>query len=449
MERKLNKKHKFVLDNVHGVIPLSNIACQIIDTHEFQRLRDIRQLGLCHYIWPTSVHTRFAHSLGVYHVTGIMLESLKENSNKEHVTECLKKVDLLKDNEPILSDLVCELIKIAGLVHDLGHNCYSHAFDELVSDMDSKMKRHETRSQYLFEKIVREHKINITDNEIKFIQKLIDPTEYDVGFVYQIVSNLSNGIDVDKFDYIIRDSASINQHFGFNWQVLCTNVAVIDNTICYKLQVNNCINSMFNARYQLHKEMYCHKSVLAIEFMILDIIRKIDKKYNIKNSILDDSFLKMTDSKIMNYIMDLDHTDEAWLLYDRIIKRKLYKHCGTIITRINPFKPVIPKKISVEEICKRSDNKVCPNDILMFETKLGYISGNKKNPLNNIYLYEKDNNMKKLRLSLQDVASLTDGAFQEYNVFYFCKVMEKSPIVKSIVSAYKDDIQKSKMISNM
>lgn len=291
-DSKLKLKHKIILDSVHGVIPLSNIACQIIDTHIFQRLRYIAQLGLCQYIWPTANHTRFSHSLGVYHITGIMLDAIKENSDEKHIKECLKKNPYLENNNNGLTDRICELIKIGGLCHDLGHGPFSHAFDELVLDVStSPLKRHEYRSQILFEKIIKEQKINMSEKEIKFIQYIIDPDEkVDIGFEFEIVSNKKNGIDVDKFDYICRDAASINQHFGFNWSVLCKNVKVIDNTICYKTQFATCINSMFNARYELHKQIYHHPKLLSIDFMMLDIIKLIDEKYNIKNSIFDDSF---------------------------------------------------------------------------------------------------------------------------------------------------------------
>lgn len=152
----------------------------------------------------------------------------------------------------------------------------------------------------------------------------------------------------------------------------------------------------------------------------------------------------MTDSRIINYILDMDCNTEAWKIYDRIIKRQLYKHCGTIITRINPFKPIIHKKISIKEICKRSNDVISPDDVIMFETKIGYISGNKKNPLTNIYLYEKNDSEKKIKLILDDVASLTDGAFQEADIFYFCKNPEKAVIVKNIINTYKEELMKNR-----
>ena len=66
-----------IFDNLHGYIEVSNLAKSIIDTSEFQRLRNIHQTGALYYVFPTAVHTRYEHSLGTYHLTGMLLEKIK------------------------------------------------------------------------------------------------------------------------------------------------------------------------------------------------------------------------------------------------------------------------------------------------------------------------------------------------------------------------------------
>ena len=166
---KLIINHKIIHDNIHEQLTLSNYACKIIDTKWFQRLRYLEQLGLCSRIWPCANHTRFSHSIGTYYTTGLFLKAIMENSDVKHIEECLIKIKELKDSfgeVPYLSDRICELIKISGLCHDLGHGPFSHVFDDIIlKDCKSPLARHEVRSCIILEKIIEERKIPITKND--------------------------------------------------------------------------------------------------------------------------------------------------------------------------------------------------------------------------------------------------------------------------------------------
>ena len=123
---------------VHKFIRIEPLALQIIDTIEFQRLRFIRQLGVCHYIYPSASHTRFEHSLGVYNLVGKLFSCLLDN-----------QPDLQIPKRDIL------LIKIAGLIHDIGHVCFSHSFDNHIRHkLDVHIDEHEDRGVKLFRHMV-------------------------------------------------------------------------------------------------------------------------------------------------------------------------------------------------------------------------------------------------------------------------------------------------------
>ena len=101
-----------VKDNVHGNITLSNTLWNIVDTPEYQRMRDIKQLGAVFYVYPGATHTRFEHCIG----TGFLALKL--------ATQLKAKSDISKRD--------INNIAIAGLTHDLGHATYSHLFEKLV-----------------------------------------------------------------------------------------------------------------------------------------------------------------------------------------------------------------------------------------------------------------------------------------------------------------------------
>ena len=98
-----NKKVCYFNDPVHGTIGMSDLCLEIIDTKEFQRLRDLKQLGTADYVYPGATHTRFSHSLGVAHFAEKTLRTLMRNQPELDITEV---------------DVLC--VKVAGLCHDLG-----------------------------------------------------------------------------------------------------------------------------------------------------------------------------------------------------------------------------------------------------------------------------------------------------------------------------------------
>ena len=144
---------KIINDTIHGQIAMSEIAMKIIDTPEFQRLRSIKQLGACNYVFPTATHTRFEHSIGVAHLGKEFLTRLVLNSNSDKNPIKVTANDYL-------------MVELAGLCHDLGHGPFSHTFDsdflvrrfELNSSDDELMigqlyNTHENRSCLLLRHI--------------------------------------------------------------------------------------------------------------------------------------------------------------------------------------------------------------------------------------------------------------------------------------------------------
>lgn len=362
-------KSKKIYDPIHKYMKFESLLLDIIDTVEFQRLKNIKQLGLAYHVFSGASHNRFEHSLGVAHLSGVLLKNLQ-----------IKQPELKITDENII------LVKLAGLVHDIGHSCFSHFFDnyflkEKFKDKKCNEVNHEYRSQIIFEYIVKKNKLNISDENILFIKKLINPSENDTEFIYQIIANNKTGIDCDKFDYLLRDTYNLGLPYTFECNRFIENAKVIDNDICYSDKLVYDIYDLFNLRFRLHKQIYNHHTINQIEHMILDIFNLVDEYYNLSKSILNiEDFIKINDNIIEEiYYSNLDNVkiNKAKKIIENIKLRNLYK---------------------VEEELVLDDN-VIPNDILLkyshFNSdKLCYsfniinYSKGKQNPMKYVYLYD-------------------------------------------------------------
>ena len=281
-----------IYDIIHGNINIDSLAKRIIDTEEFQRLRNIKQLGCCNFVFPSATHTRFEHSLGVYHLAKKYIQILNTDTQ-------------FTDN-----DIKC--ITIGALIHDIGHGPYSHLFDEIVD----KNKNHEYRSIELLKLMNHKYNLELSDNDIIQIKKIIYPINIsckkDKKYLYQIVSN-NNGIDVDRFDYIIRDIKMTGLNYGIEYERIMNHSQIIDGEIVYSEKVKTSIDEFFRIRFIMYKEVYNHHTVRAIEYMMKDFIKGMDKIINISNIIENEvweDFIRLNDSiidRIYQYKKMINH----------------------------------------------------------------------------------------------------------------------------------------------
>jgi HD superfamily phosphohydrolase len=352
---------KTIKDPIHGIITISNIALSIIDSNVFQRLKNIKQLGLCYQVFPSATHTRFEHSIGVYHLAREMITNLQINQPELNITDSL-----------------IELVSIAGLTHDIGHTCFSHLFDTYLIDNNILNNSHETRSKILLNYIVEQNNINLSKEEIEFIYTLINPSDNNIDFYYQIVSNQLNQIDVDKFDYIARDTYHLGLPYKFDYNRIIKYARVINNKICYPLKIESDLQLLFNVRYILHKQVYNHHAVKGIEYLVLDILKSSRNIINLNNIVENlETFSLINDNIIDILYFNLSITDNTKQLINRFKNRNHYKCFYTkIITEdinIQKFKKyIITKHLNIDI-----------NDIIIDK----YIIGYRENPLNLVTYY--------------------------------------------------------------
>ncbi len=440
--KKLCDQYKLIHDKLHGYIPISIFAKKIIDTRHFQRLRELNQLGTCKYVFPNAVHTRFEHSIGTYYMADKILNTIIMYTDPNSINDYLSNIIELKSyyereySSKIfkLDKYVCELIKIAALCHDIGHGPFSHVFDDfylpLIGKSNELYASHEERSGLIIDLIIKSDESlckHIGIDEIQFIKNLINPTKEHTGFIYQIVSNNVTGLDVDKFDYLMRDIEMINFQAKIDVSRLVEHIRIIKNQIVYPEQAIFDIYNLFQTRHRLHIQIYSHSVTISIQYLIVEIFKLMDEFIGIADSIYDmNKFCDMTEGYILHSVKTLstlnkfftdqqnEKINKALKLINDLDERRLYP-------TIYSFKS--KEKLNLSDILKDIDYD---ENIIVYQRKVGFVSGDKPNPFNDIYVYKTKDTTKMIdsieifKNNKDKITMLMTDIYQEYiNVIFY------------------------------
>ncbi len=268
-----------IRDPVHGLIVLDDerdtarrneTVWRLLNTPEMQRLRRIRQLGVSEFTFPGATHTRFAHSVGVFHTACRLVE----------VIRCL-----LPPNE-WASDRA-EVAVFAALLHDIGHGPFSHAF-EAVQKSRGATKHHEDWSADIIlgqdghvRCILDGHRPKIADDIADLLRSEVPKDVY-----HAIVSS---SFDADRLDYLRRDRMMTGSGAGaidFDWLLDNLALAEVDlgadddevapqRTFCLKAKALQAAESFLLARYHLFEQVYLHKTTRGMEVLVREVLLRI------------------------------------------------------------------------------------------------------------------------------------------------------------------------------
>ena len=279
--------NRIVKDCIYKYVKISPLCGLFLDQPEFQRLRRIKQLGNVHRVYPSAVHTRFEHSIGVMHLAGKVSKQLS------------------------IDKRISELIKLAGLYHDIGHMPYSHLFDKVLKLIKptSIALEHEDRSVSTFLKVSKRLNV-LTEKEEEFICACIKGEylpNYD-RYLFQIVSG---GVDIDRLDYLCRDSYHAGMpSFQANYIILNMNINE-NKDLCFNLKAKEDIKDMFETRRRMHELVYQHHVSLQYDTMYICMILKIKDELD---------FEELCDYKLDTLLMTHPKTKEIYKKIESRIK---------------------------------------------------------------------------------------------------------------------------------
>jgi HD superfamily phosphohydrolase len=253
------------------------------------------------------------------------------------------------------------------------------------------------------------------------------------------------GLDVDKYDYLQRDIYCLNFSAKIDTSRLIKQVKIIDNNIVYPEQAVHDIYNLFHTRHLLHVQVYCHKVTISTQFSTVEIFKLLDDILGISKSIENmDDFCEQTDSYILNSIKLLNKF-KSNLTDDQLIRLEKAKKILNDLESRNLYSViyhfVAKDKLNFDSILSEFPDK---DDILVFQNKIGFVSGNKPNPLDSIYVYKtKDSNkiaceLKTYRKKKEKITILMPSVYQECIITLYYKNKFNTTRIKELYKYFDE-----------
>ncbi len=276
-----------IKDPVHGYVYITENEKEIIDSFPVQRLRRLRQLAGAEYVYPGANHTRFEHSVGVLYLAGRVVENPKISQR--------------------ISEDEAEMIRIAALLHDVGHGPFSHVFEYLLDkELD---KTHEDMTLW----IVKNSELKDIINKIGYspeIGKLAIGTLHkpEKAFLDQIISS---AVDVDKLDFIVRDTYHTGAEYGYiDIFRLIHAIDVLDENLAVDLGALSALESFVIARIESFKSIYFHRVGRAAQIMLAIAMEKANEELGLTRFKTPEEYLAMDDYTVWTMLKNCEKSSE-------------------------------------------------------------------------------------------------------------------------------------------
>ena len=324
-----------IRDPIHGLIEFSERERRLIDTPVFQRLRRIRQLAMAFLVYPGAVHTRFDHSIGVMHIAGRICTRLQEL------------------NPARICDEDIDRVRLAALLHDVGHGPFSHVSEHFLKkhapvDADTGQILEKIHEKITVDIIQTDPKISeILDRDLDFVVEIIEGSKKIRDWHRDIVSS---ELDADKMDYLLRDSYFAGVKYGqYDLEKLIESCLIVDRRetpLAISSKGIYALEQLLLARYHMTQQVYWHRvSLISNEMIIRGITlaieagnTKMKELYQYPEQSEEDSELDYEKKKkdfIQNYLNYQDEKviellrnckqEKASEIFNRLYDRNLFK----------------------------------------------------------------------------------------------------------------------------
>ena len=341
----MKKNYLDIIDPIHDFIRVYEHELSIIDSPLFQRLRRIRQLSGAHLTYPAAQHTRFEHSLGVMHIASQAGHALNEKG-------FFKSDDI-------------EIIRLAGLLHDIGHGPFSHLFEEIIQE---KKISHENFGR----EIILKSEIGDSLSKNGFNKKLITKIAFGDSKFQYMNEIVSGTLSADMMDYLLRDGYFTGaEHAKIDHKRITQSLNVHQKKLALERSALYSFESMMHSRYQMFKAVYFHKTVRAAEVMLIEALRLSDDEFGFTTFNLNE-YVKLTDEYVLSTLISSTSSKlkrarqfaqdyQNRKLLKCVFERILTSRTSLKKTRTNELRTAISKKSKIDENEIFVDSSVTPS----------------------------------------------------------------------------------------
>lgn len=289
-----------IKDPVHGYVFITEAEKTLIDSFPVQRLHRLRQLAGAEYVYPGANHTRFEHSIGVMHLAGRLAEN-------PHLSQYLSEDEVQK-------------VRIAALLHDVGHGPFSHVFEHLLVKFLNKT--HEDLNVWIVQKSELKDLLNDLGYDPNELAKLSIGLLNKQGraFMDQIIRS---AVDVDKLDFVVRDTYHTGAEYGYvDVFRLIHMLDVLDENLAVDLGALSALESLILARIESFKSIYFHRVGRAVQIMLATAMENARDELGLVNFQSPEEYLALNDYTVWTM---LKNCKKSKGIIEKLERRKLLK----------------------------------------------------------------------------------------------------------------------------